>query len=207
MMNMQKFAAHYMLSPEGTFLKWPVISVQNDGEILDVQIFSGGLKEQAGVSFFAGILLPAFIDIWITGEETLTDRRFFNRHFSQGTLIMRKPANFFPGQVRNLFPLLCPSPTIDSVDEGFISKEVPLWERIKHFAASVSGYSFQGLLHKITAEAADQVGIFNAGRLEQGHSPGLLVVRGADLTGPDLSPAAHVKWLNVPSHAHFESLT
>ncbi|MGM0377543.1 MAG: hypothetical protein ACQEQ0_12285, partial [Bacteroidota bacterium] len=69
-MNMQKFAAHYMLSPEGFFRKWPVISVTDDGRILDVQTSPNGLKEQPGISFFAGILVPAFIDVWWTGAAS-----------------------------------------------------------------------------------------------------------------------------------------
>ncbi len=205
-MIIQKFAAHYMLSPEGRFLKWPVLSVRDDGQILEVQTFPDGLKEQAGVSFFSGFLVPGFIDIWLNGPTASSfDNRFFNRHFSQGTLIMRKPENF-DEECRKSFPLLCNCSSIPSgtrLSDG----DLPLWERIKTAHISDGAFSLQGLLQKITVGAAGYAGISNAGRLEPDASPGLLVVRGADLTGPSLTPGANVKWLSVPSIARFESLT
>ncbi|MFW6043839.1 MAG: hypothetical protein ACOCPW_05735 [Marinilabiliaceae bacterium] len=205
-MNLKKFAAHYMLSPDGCFLKWPVITVRDDGQIMDVQTSPEGLKEQPGTSFFSGILVPAFIDIWLIDPPAFPDNRFFNRHFSQGTLIMRKPEGFDETEDRKTFPLLCSS-LPKHPDEATFGGNTPLWERIKNHATSNLDIPFQQILHQVTTEAARFAGISNAGRLEPDASPGLLLVRKADLTGPSLTPDAVVNWLNVPSSALFESLT
>lgn len=205
-MNSKKFAAHYMLSPEGHFLKWPVITLREDGQILDIQTSPDGLKEQPAVSFFSGILAPAFIDIWLMAPPASLDARFFNRHFSQGTLIMRKPNNWPPEESRRSFPLLCscqPGP----MDVGLSGENLPLWGRIISLITSGTDISFSRILHRITAGAAGISGISNAGKLVPGASPGLLLIRKADLTGPFLTHQTEIKWLNVPSTAHFESLT
>lgn len=58
---MRKIAAHYYLHPNGTFVKYPILTIEN-GIITDISSFDS-LPELASLEFYSGILLPLFVDV------------------------------------------------------------------------------------------------------------------------------------------------
>jgi len=58
---MRKISAHYCLLPDGSLCKWPVITLDNEGDITEVR---GGehLSEEPGLEYFGGVLVPGFIE-------------------------------------------------------------------------------------------------------------------------------------------------
>ena len=202
-MNGKKFAAHFMLAPGGKFLKWPVIEVDGAGLICEVRTSEEGLKEEPGLSFFPGILLPGFIDVFVTANFP-REPRFFNRHFSQGTLCLGfLSGGPFDATTKVPVPCAIPSP---KTNVGFNSDgEVPLWERLKTFALAGDREALPMLLHEATAGAAQYAGLDGAGELKKGKSPGILLLRDADLAEKRLTPRAFVQWLNVPSEFYLNN--
>ncbi|MFO8002350.1 MAG: hypothetical protein R6U46_14005 [Marinilabilia sp.] len=203
-----KFAAHYMLSPGGRFLKWPVITLREDGLVTGVDLFPEGMREQAGVRFFSGILVPGFVDLFLQNEGFLAgaDPRFFNRHLARGTMVFgvsEVPAILPAG---NAWPLVVRTPDLPAgTPEAICGSTEPLWERVKTFALSEPTVPFSRLLTLITLESARVSGLSRAGALEPGLAPGLLLVQNADLT--DLKPltGSSVRWLNLPDPACFRA--
>lgn len=87
-MSVNRFASHFMLSPDGELLRWPVITVSDIGVIESVEHFENGFQERPFTRFFAGILCPAFVDVCaeVTRDEIERDTSMMNRHFRDGTV-------------------------------------------------------------------------------------------------------------------------
>jgi hypothetical protein len=169
-----KFGAHYMLSPLGEFVKWPLISMSTDGLISEVESFPGGFVEKPGVRFFSGILSPAFIDLrsWNGIVPGKFGSRFLNRHFKDGTLVLGHPLSS--------------------------DVSVTLWDIIKLVSVNNDDREAGSLLKLITTDAAHSIGSRLLGQLSPGFSPGLLLLQNADLNNLEVRSQTNVKWLNVP---------
>ncbi len=59
---MRKIAASYVFLSNGTLLKNGVIVCNNKGTITDIIENKNGLKEEAGLEFYSGILVPGFVN-------------------------------------------------------------------------------------------------------------------------------------------------
>lgn len=57
---MKKFAANYLISETGTFLKNGLVLLTDDGEVLEIVDTKGNLEEIAQLTFLNGILIPNF---------------------------------------------------------------------------------------------------------------------------------------------------
>ena len=57
---MKKFAANYLISESGTFLKNGLVILNDDGEVLEIVDTLGNLEEMAQLTFLNGILIPNF---------------------------------------------------------------------------------------------------------------------------------------------------
>lgn len=58
---MRKVSAHYYLKPDGTFGKRPVVEIDDNGIILNVRELGDDFKEEPGLEYFPGLLIPAFV--------------------------------------------------------------------------------------------------------------------------------------------------
>jgi hypothetical protein len=198
-----KFGAHYMLSPLGEFVKWPLISMSTDGLISEVESFPGGFVEKPGVRFFSGILSPAFIDLrsWNGIVPGKFGSRFLNRHFKDGTLVLGHPLSSdmaFPS--RKSWPVFSPFSGGGDQKLPFVSSDVSvtLWDIIKLVSANNDDREAGSLLKLITTDAAHSIGSRLLGQLSPGFSPGLLLLQNADLNNLEVRSQTNVKWLNVP---------
>lgn len=59
---MRKFSAHYIFTGNGEILKHGILVTDDDGTIREVIDTGGHMREQAGVAFHSGILVPGFVN-------------------------------------------------------------------------------------------------------------------------------------------------
>lgn len=196
-----------MLSPEGELLKWPVITIRRDGVILKTEWHKDRFKEQHGVRFYSGILLPAFVDIWweypsAQPRETLKNIHF---HFRNGTILLGIPgATATPFSKSREYPIIIskrlkyPRPQIfpDLGNDNRLSQ----FEKIKKVLLHNKNISLCEILSAATDEAARTARRPELGRLEPGCSPGLLLLQNADLVHLKIASHSTIKWLNVPEN-------
>ncbi|PWD97982.1 hypothetical protein [Marinilabilia rubra] len=206
-MAVNKFASHYMLAPDGTFVKWPVVAIDDSGEVQDVYSHMGNFREEPGVRFFSGLMVPAFID-WITGDDFFQKElsRFLNRHFTRGSLYLLSP--FIPEEIKenqNRLPRVLDSGGFDEDPASFLKQTgeqgVPLFDRIIARSQSSNQVDLSQVLFKATSYSAEQAGLSKAGRLAPGFVPGLVLIQNLDLANLRLYPNSSIKWLNVPDLA------
>lgn len=60
---MKKFSANYILLPDGSFLKNSIIKTTDEGEIIEIIDTKGVLKEEAGLEYYNGVIIPGFINV------------------------------------------------------------------------------------------------------------------------------------------------
>jgi hypothetical protein len=199
-MSVNRYAAHYMLSPEGEMLRWPVISVRNDGRIESVECFEKGFIERPSTRFFSGILCPAFVDVYseIKAADISGDKSSLNRHFRDGTLVLSVTNPQSSGSPLVRWPQLMQISSGDmmTLEHNAFPGQGTLLERMKNQAKSSP--SLPESLFMATARAAELSGIEGLGRLKEGYTPGLLLLQNIDLINLVWTPRSSVKWLNVP---------
>lgn len=66
---MKKFAANYLISETGAFLKNGIIILNDDGEVLEIIDTGGDLQEMAQLTFLNGILVPNFKLVKVRSES------------------------------------------------------------------------------------------------------------------------------------------
>jgi hypothetical protein len=200
-MSVNRYAAHYMLSPDGKLVRWPVISVRDDGCIESVECFEECFVERPFTRFFSGVLCPAFVDVYsdVRAADISMDKLSLNRHFRDGTLVLgvRGALDVLP-EALTRWPRLVQmlSGKMEDRGQSIFPGQGTLLERMKN-----QGQRPLSLLESLsvaTARGAELGGISMAGRLEKGYSPGLLLLQNIDLVNLAWTPRASVKWLNVP---------
>jgi hypothetical protein len=55
---MKYFSAQYVITNSGPPLKRAIITVENDGTILNIEDTGGDLREKTSVEFYIGIIIP-----------------------------------------------------------------------------------------------------------------------------------------------------
>lgn len=203
-MIFDKFAAHYMLTPGGKLLKWPVITIGKDGLIMKTERHEDRFKEQHGVRFNSGILLPAFVDIWweypsAQLPETLENIHF---HFRNGTILLGIPgASATPCSKSRQSPIIVPNrlkyPRPQIFPDLGNDNRLSQFEKIKKVLLHNKNISLCEILSAATAEAARAARRPELGRLEPGCSPGLLLLQNADLVNLQITAQSTIRWLNI----------
>ena len=199
-MSVNRYAAHYMFSPDGALVKWPVVSVRDNGYIESVECSDRGFVEKPSTRFFSGVLCPAFVDVYSTTAtgDTSVDEFSLNRHFRDGTLFLGVSRNQSLESIPTRWPQLMHVPSADliSSEKNLLQGHGTLLERMK--SQEQGTLSFAESLYFATARAASLIGIPTLGRLEEGCTPGLLLLQNIDLVNQIWMPRSSVKWLNVP---------
>lgn len=206
-MGVLKFASHYMLSPDGEFVKWPVVAVDQGGEVKDVYAHPGGFREEPGVRFFSGLMLPAFIDCQENIEVFQEDSsRWLNRQFSRGTLyLISSSVPDIIKEKKNLLPMVFERGNLPAaLSEPLIEEEpgMPVFDRMLRTSSAFNQKPLEESLTQATSFVADKAGLHKAGRIAQGYVPGLILIQNLDLINLKLQPNSTVKWLNVPDLLH-----
>jgi len=85
---MRKLSAHYYLRPDGKFGKRPIIQLDNEGRIINIRETGDAFKEEPGLEYYPGILIPGFVASY---AETNTEivKRIKAQAFSNGVLRLK----------------------------------------------------------------------------------------------------------------------
>ncbi|MCU4176529.1 hypothetical protein [Carboxylicivirga sp. N1Y90] len=166
---MRKFSSHYALSDDGTWMKRPIIEVDDEGCILSIRETGNAFKEEPGLEYFPGVIIPAFV-------------RFVKKEDFSETKLKR----FIIAGVRRLVfdnkPQFIIPPSVSWEIKQF-KEEVVLsdpWENIN--ANTKEGLSLAEALLKESKELAQSVNVFPEwGSINVGAKPGLLLLKGVDL--------------------------
>jgi cytosine/adenosine deaminase-related metal-dependent hydrolase len=59
---MKRFSAQYVITNSGLPLKRAIITVENDGSIINIEDTRGDLQEKSSVEFHNGIIIPGFVN-------------------------------------------------------------------------------------------------------------------------------------------------
>jgi cytosine/adenosine deaminase-related metal-dependent hydrolase len=59
---MKHFSAQYVITNSGPILKRAIITVENDGTIINIEDTRGDLQEKSSVEFYNGIIIPGFVN-------------------------------------------------------------------------------------------------------------------------------------------------
>jgi hypothetical protein len=81
---MKKFAANYLISETGAFLKNGIVVLNDDGEVQEIVDTGGDLQEMAQLTFLNGILIPNFRLV-----KVLSESKQVNNDVSVQSLITR----------------------------------------------------------------------------------------------------------------------
>ena len=193
-MKNRKFSSHFILKPDGTLGRWPVIEFSDKGEVLSVLYDSENLIEQPSMEFYGGLLLPGFIDVSV---GITLDEKSLNRHYIAGTFIICDTKNISHQSFKQKHPPYIYSSSSSEHNDYFDDEHsCPLFERIKKMLSANNQLSLIELLHQATEVNAERVGISHlAGSLTKGLYPGLLVMENIDLTTFEFTQKTRVRWL------------
>ena len=193
---MRKLSAHFCLLPDGTLGKWPVISIDSEGRIKSVRVNDEYFREEPGLEYYGGVLVPGFIeDFRDVSFANAGDIKLLNRFYSQGSIkfLCRQDQNFFPqGFGGEVFR-----------DETFEQQKLQecsrksFWEKAKGDA--LAGYegniikSIFNLQEKIIKSLPEEL---KWGRIKEGFSPGLLLIKGLNLDDMSVTEKSTIKILH-----------
>ncbi len=169
---MLKIAAHYWFRPNGSFGKFPIISFNDNGVIIEIRERDSFIEEP-GLKLYNGILIPRFVNIYNLLVTSVTDAvKVMNISVINGIAALGVNKDSFP-----FFDINNKDIKIIKVKNTNFNKEDSLTVINK-----ISGYTSlsEGLLH-YTINNAKLLGIDNVyGSLAIGKTPGLMALSGVD---------------------------
>ncbi|WP_146697685.1 hypothetical protein [Geofilum rhodophaeum] len=177
------FTSHFVLLPDGSLGKWPVVELGADGRILSLELHPEGLRERPGMELLGGLLLPGLLDV--AGSASFVfGGRDLNRHYAGGTYVLggcteAESMGAVPLVVKGVESEMLQAPVLRRRQENF---QLPLLSRLDAYMAVHPEGDWLGILHAATALAAEAAGL-ELGRVEVGACPGLLLLKGLDLGG------------------------
>ncbi|MCG8580224.1 MAG: hypothetical protein MI866_09920 [Bacteroidales bacterium] len=160
---MRKVSAHYYLRPDGTLGKRPIIEFDATGNIVTIRELGDAFKEEPGLEYFPGILIPGFV----AGAEEADSSTIKKQALANGVLRI-KEGNAVLGQ----------------------SDYLLAWNTIK---TNSGPDSLLALLIKHTRDAAQLALEEKWGVLKEGAQPGILVLQDIDLRNLSLTDKASFK--------------
>ncbi|GEM_PF-5812423 len=165
---MRKVSAHYYLKPGGTFGKHPIIVLNDDGRIENIREQKEGFREEAGLAYYPGIIIPGFV--------ASIDRQSENADVERIALV-----NGVLRIKRGIKSLST---------EEYINP----WTSICNLVNEQAGFTnLSHYLMKHTAKAAHIAGEAEWGVIGDGAKPGLLVIQNIDLRDFSLTAKTALK--------------
>lgn len=160
---MRKVSAHYYLKPDGKLGKRPIIELDSAGIILNIRELGDDFKEEPGLEYFPGIIIPGFVASLKAGNKHSTKKQCL----INGVLRLKE-------------------------GEGILDNPVyhSAWTSIQKEGNTEP--LLKGLVRH-TQKAAQIVNEAKWGVLEKGATPGLLVLQNIDLKTFALNEKASFK--------------
>lgn len=166
---MRKISSHYALDKHGEWIKRPVIEIDNDGCIASVRAMGDDFREEPGLEYYPGIIIPAFVKDSSTCSVTSDQLRRCIVNGVRRFVFDKNPEFNLPPRIAFLIrPLsaniVCHNP----------------WESIRE--SMNSGLSLGVAILKESKECAKRVGMYPEwGSISVGARPGILLIKGIDL--------------------------
>ncbi len=186
---MRKIAAHYILHPDGSVGKFPVIVFDQDGTIVEIRERSNFIEEPS-LELVNGFLCPGFVDFFqssVLDKEKLEIQKYINRQVISGVKVLGVSEVDY----------------IQIIDYG--TKDISFTKTTKEFSLLHNNFnslfdflkinqSGVDLLMKYTIENANILEINDqVGSLEVGKRPGIIAISGMDYDTMRLTDSAKIK--------------
>ncbi len=162
---MRKISSHYCLKSDGTWIKRPVIELDDCGSILAVRELGDDFAEEPGLEYFPGIIVPAFI---MVVNKELIDKESSARCIING---VRRFISDQPIDLQKAVRL-----EVVSVINSY-SEQIPWLQILKADSIDLARE-----INRYTYELACQYGFGERwGAIRVGCNPGLLLLQGVDM--------------------------
>ena len=180
---MRKISCHYCLLPDGSVGKRPVIAIDDNGYITEIRISGDSFREEPGLEYFGGVLLPGFVEdlrnIFFKEDNPPDMSRMLNRFYANGSLryicdrkAVRFPAGFrgvvFYDETKGRHEAARPFPVVSA------------WENIKEQCLQNNTGIVQPVHEYFTSIKQHLPEKLKWGALEVGANPGLILIKGLD---------------------------
>jgi len=143
----KKFAANYLVSENGTFLKNGVVVLNDIGEVLEIIDTGGDLQEMAQLTFLNGILIPNFKLV-----NDLPPSQQMNDEFSVQALITRLADELTEISLHRWIEISV------QIQKQFPNKTIPeIFDTINADLQTSLGYSKQNILGLFLLKGIDLV--------------------------------------------------
>jgi len=191
---MRKISAHFCLMPDGTLGKWPVVSIDPDGVITELRVNSDHLNEEPGMEYYGGVIVPGFIeDIrnCIFPDHTESEMmKLIDNFYSRGSIrfLCRSDQKYFNTTFKGKV----------FYDNSFIAEvrkpceKKSFWEKVKEGKGINIIDTIYLLQKKLTDYLPESV---SWGRMKVDSAPGILLVKGLDYAGMELTDRTSIKIL------------
>lgn len=173
---MRRISAHYYLRPNGSWGKYPLITLGDDGTIVSIIEMGDTFVEHPSLEFFSGALIPGLIQDLRCFEGADSELIcLINKCYSLGVLHVILPANSFINHSK-----------VKIVQRGFqveegVSKVLePAWNIIKS-KFSLGADSLADIITLHTRDLAQQTNTYPQwGVIQEGANPGFVLIKNMD---------------------------
>ena len=196
---MRKVGAHYYLRGDGTWGKRPVISLDSDGIIHAIKELGDDFKEEPGLEFFSGIIIPGFVEDWRCfnlKEESV--QQHCKKALIGGTLkvtIFRDQLRNVPSVIQNKLSVhILKQNMAEPIPKGYKSA----WEQINEdWNNHLDTFDLAKAIVNHSSNVAAKVGMgTNWGVIQRNANPGLLLLQNLNWTNFTLTSKSIVRILN-----------
>lgn len=200
-MRSRMFASHFILLPGGNVGKWPIIQLSPQGAIEKVEVHPEGLRERPGLELHGGLLIPGLLDICLANQQIIPEPRYLNMHYAWGTALLGtnnyQTSERPPALIKTNDSIAAPHKVLDRCGNNH---EMPILERIKKHLSLTAADNLIELLYLATEWSASSIHMSHQiGLLDEGRTPGVIVIQNLDLTTFSFTPQTRIKWLISPS--------
>jgi len=196
---MRKVGAHYYLRADGSWGKRPVISLDSDGIIHAIKELGDDFKEEPGLEFFSGIIIPGFVEDWrVYNLKDKMVQQQCKKAFIGGTLKV-SISNDQQQDVSAVIQNKVSVHILKQTSAKLISKEYKsAWEQINEdWNKHLETFNLAQAIINHTADVATKVGMdSNWGIIQKNANPGLLLLQNLDWTNFTLTNKSTVRILN-----------
>ena len=196
---MRKISAHYYLRADGKWGKRPVISLDSDGIIQAIKELGDDFKEEPGLEFFSGIIIPGFVEDWrVYNLKDEQVQQQCKKALIGGTLkvsISNDQQQDVPTVIHNKLSVhILKQDTAERISQGYKSA----WEQInEEWANHFESFDLAKAIINHTGKVAATVGMdTNWGIIQRNANPGLLLLQNLDWVNFTLTDKSTVRILN-----------
>jgi len=196
---MRKIGAHYYLRPDGQWGKRPVITLDGEGIIHSIKELGDNFKEEPGLEFFSGVIIPGFIEDWRGYDlKDKSVQQQCKKALIGGTLkvvIANDQQSDVPASIQNKVALqILKQDSTEHISQDYKST----WEQINEdWQIHLETFDLAKVIIKHTGQMAAKIGMnTNWGIIRENAHPGLLLLQNLDWTNFTLTNKSTVRILN-----------